>query len=77
MIEYMPSIVLFGTIIAVIMVLGTFIIGLYFMIKKLIIFNDSLKNKKKDDRDNRDNWEPCIMFLWLIVKWNWTNIRSP
>ncbi|MCR3955592.1 MAG: hypothetical protein NUK57_04790 [Gudongella sp.] len=52
MIEYMPSIVLFGTIIAVIMVLGTFIIGLYFMIKKLIIFNDSLKNQKKDDRDN-------------------------
>lgn len=51
MIEYLPSIVLFGTILTVIIILGAFMIGLYFMIKKLIIFNHSLKNPEKDEKD--------------------------
>ncbi|MDY0237031.1 MAG: hypothetical protein RBR71_13480 [Gudongella sp.] len=49
MTEYLPSIVLLGLIVIVIIILGAFIIGLYFMIKRLILFNDSLKNKTNEE----------------------------
>ncbi|MDY0236548.1 MAG: hypothetical protein RBR71_10985 [Gudongella sp.] len=51
MIEYLPSIVLFGSI-AILLLLGALMIGLYFMIKKLMFYNASLKNQNRDDKDD-------------------------
>ncbi|WP_409227288.1 hypothetical protein [Gudongella sp. SC589] len=49
MIEYLPSITLIGLIAVVIVIIGAIMIGLYFMAKKLIAYNASLRNQNKDD----------------------------
>ncbi len=48
MTEYLPSIILLGTIAITIILIGAIIIGLYFMIKKLITYNASLRDQNKD-----------------------------
>ena len=52
MIEYLPSIVLFGSIAVILIILGVLMIGLYFMIKKLMFYNASLKKQNRDDKDD-------------------------
>lgn len=46
--EYLPSIILLGTIAIAIILIGAIMIGLYFMIKKLIAYNASLRNQNDD-----------------------------
>jgi hypothetical protein len=49
MTEYLPFITLIGTIAVVMVLIGALMIGLYFMAKKLIAYNASLRNQNKDD----------------------------